>query len=82
MLKVTEGANRVEIEVHWGTAAYDRDVMGPDGELLYGDLGGTHTYTYVPYCANSDKVRIELELQNGNARAGTTITATQRKSLF
>jgi len=82
MLKVTEGPNRVEMEVHWGTAAYDRDVLGPDGELLYGDLGGTHTYTYVPYCADSDKVRIELELQDGNVETGATITATQRKSLF
>ena len=82
MLKVTEGPNQVEMEVHWGTAAYDRDVMGPDGELLYGDLGGTHTYTYVPYCTDSDKVRIELELQDGNVETGATITATQRKSLF
>ncbi len=82
MLKVTEGPDQVEMEVHWGTAAYDRDVMGPDGALLYGDLGGTHTYTYVPYCADSDKVRVELELQDGNVETGATITATQRKSLF
>lgn len=82
MLKVTEGPDNVEMEVHWGTAAYDRDVMGPDGELLYGDLGGTHTYTYTPYVQDSDKVRIELELEDGNAQTGATITATQRKSLF
>jgi len=82
MLKVTERAGRVEMEVHWGTAAYDRDVMGPDGELLYGDIGGTHTYTYTPYVEDSDKVRVELELEDGNVQTGTTITATQRKSLF
>ncbi|HUU93518.1 MAG TPA: hypothetical protein VM238_20190 [Phycisphaerae bacterium] len=82
MLKVTETPTSVDMEVHWGTAAYDRDVMGPDGELLYGDLGGTHTYTYTPYVQDSDKVRVELELENGNVQTGTTITATQRKSLF
>ena len=82
MLKVTEGPDNVDMEVHWGTAAYDRDVLGPDGELLYGDLGGTHTYTYTPYVEDSDKVRVELELENGNAQTGATITATQRKSLF
>jgi len=82
MLKVTEGANQVEMEVHWGTAAYDRDVMGPDGELLYGDIGGTHTYTYTPQVTDSDKVRVELELQDGNVETEMTITATQRKSLF
>jgi len=82
MLKVTETAGHVDLEVHWGTAAYDRDVMGPDGELLYGDIGGTHTYTYVPHADDSDKIRVELELENGNAATTTTITATQRKSLF
>jgi len=82
MLKVTETATSANLEVHWGTAAYDRDVMGPDGELLYGDLGGTHTYTYTPYVQDCDKVRVELELENGNVQTGAMITATQRKSLF
>ena len=82
MLKVTEHSNRVDMEVHWGTAAYDRDVMGPDGELLYGDIGGTHTYTYVPYSTDSDAVEVELELQDGAVEAGATITATQRRSIL
>ncbi len=82
MLKVTEGPTSVQMEVHWGTAAYDRDVMGPDGELLYGDIGGSHTYTYVPYCTDTDTVKIGLELENDTVTAGATISATQRKAYF
>jgi len=82
MLKVTENGGQVEMEVHWGTAAYDRDVMGPDGELLYGDIGGTHTYTYVPYSVDADTVRIDLGLERDNAETSGSITATQRKAVF
>lgn len=82
MLKVTETGETVEMEVHWGTAAYDRDVMGPDGELLYGDIGGTHTYTYAPQCSDSDTVKIRIELCRDNQTVGTTVTATQRKAFF
>ena len=82
MLKVTEHSSRVDMEVHWGTAAYDRDVMGPDGELLYGDIGGTHTYSYVPYCTDSDQVKVELQLEDDEIRAGGDITAIQRRTLF
>jgi len=82
MLKVTENAGQVEMEVHWGTAAYDRDVLGPDGELLYGDVGGTHTYTYVPYCVDADTVRVDLGLERDEVETGGSITATQRKALY
>jgi len=82
LVKVTETAGNVLMEVQAGHGGYQWDILGPDGELLWEDLGGSQSYTYVPYCVDADTVRIQVELERGNVRSGGAITATQRKALF
>ncbi len=83
MVRVTEYSNEVEFEVHWGTGSYTRDIMAPDGSILYPCVGGTHTYTYTPpFGVDCDGVRVDLELENDGVAAGASTTATQRRHAF
>jgi len=82
LVKVTESANSVDMEVQAGNGGYQWDILGPDGDLLWENLSGTQPYSYVPYCTDADTVRIELGLARDNAETSGEITATQRKALF
>jgi len=82
LVKVTETAGDVLMEVQAGTGGYQWDILGPDGDLLWGDLSGDQSYNYVPYSIDADTVEIHLELERNNVQSGGTITATQRKALF
>jgi len=82
LVKVTESAGDVQMEVQAGHGGYQWDILGPDGDLLWEDLGGSQTYNYVPYCTDADTVSVELNLERDNVQSGGQITATQRKALF
>jgi len=82
LVKVTESAGDVTMEVQAGHGGYQWDIIGPDGEVLWEDLGGNQTYNYVPYCTDADTIRVELGLERDNVETGGAITATQRKALF
>lgn len=82
LVKVTETAGDVLMEVQAGHGGYQWDILGPDGDVLWADLGGSQSYSYVPYCLDADTVQIQLELERDHVRSGGTITATQRKALF
>jgi prepilin-type N-terminal cleavage/methylation domain-containing protein len=82
LVKVTESGSQVIMEVEAGHGGYQWDILGPDGEVLWEDLGGSQTYSYVPYCSDADTVRINLGLERDTVQTGGSITATQRKALF
>ncbi len=82
MVKVTESGGEVQMEVYAGSGGYQWDIIGPDGEVLWEDLGGHETYTYVPYCTDADTVRVRLDLSRDEVTTGATVTATQQKALF
>ncbi len=82
IVKVTESPTSVDMEVEAGNGGYQWDILGPDGDLLWENLGGNESYSYVPYCTDADTVRVELDLQRDNVQTGGEITATQRKALF
>jgi type II secretory pathway pseudopilin PulG len=82
LVKVTETANSVQMDVQAGHGGYQWDILGPDGDPLWEDLSGNQSYSYVPYCSDADTVSIELELERDDVHTGGMITATQRKALF
>jgi len=83
MVKVTEREQDVQFEIHWGTAAYVRDIMAPDGTILYPCVGGTHTYTYTPpYGIDTDAVSIDVGLQKGDVKVSASASAMQRRRVF
>ncbi len=82
LVKVTETPNSVDLEVYSGTGGYRWDILGPDGTVLWEDLSGANSYSYVPYVVDADTVRIELELEDNGFTAGATTTATQRRHVF
>jgi len=82
LVKVTETAGNVLMEVQAGQGGYQWDILGPDGDVLWENLSGNQSYSYVPYCLDADTVQIRLELERDHVRSGGTITATQRKALF
>jgi prepilin-type N-terminal cleavage/methylation domain-containing protein len=82
LVKVTESGNSVSIDVQAGSGGYQWDILGPDGDVLWEDLSGNQTYSYVPYCTDADTVSVELDLERDNVKTGGEITATQRKAIF
>jgi len=82
LVKVTESASSVDMDVQAGHGGYQWDILGPDGDLLWGDLSGNQSYSYVPYCSDADTVSVELDLARDEVETGGQITATQRKAVF
>jgi len=82
LVKITESAGSVDMEVQAGNGGYQWDILGPDGDVLWEDLGGSQSYSYVPYCTDADTVSVALDLERDNVSTGGTITATQRKAIF
>jgi len=82
LVKVTESTSSVEMDVQAGHGGYQWDILGPDGDTLWEDLGGNQSYSYVPYCTDADTVSVELHLERDDVETGGQITATQRKAVF
>ncbi|MFO8014922.1 MAG: prepilin-type N-terminal cleavage/methylation domain-containing protein [Phycisphaerae bacterium] len=82
LVKVTETANSVDMEVFAGHGGYEWNILGPDGDMLWEDLSGNQSYSYTPYCSDADTVSVELDLQRDNVQTGGEMTATQRKAIF
>lgn len=82
LIKATESSDNVDLEVFSGNGGYQWDILGPDGTVLWENLSGSNSYSYVPYAIDSDTVRIQLEIEEDGISAGATTTATQRRHVF